>query len=110
MGAYIFRRILLMAPTLFGVMVVSFVVVQFAPGGPIEKVVAQIQGMDVAATARVSGGTQAGDFAGQSGGQGSGAAADPTLRIAALRGSIPSSSPSSRSSSASTSRRSNASA
>ena len=36
MLAYIVRRLLLMIPTLFGIMLVSFVVVQFAPGGPVE--------------------------------------------------------------------------
>ena len=55
MLAYIVRRILLMVPTLFGILLVSFAVVQFAPGGPIERIVARIQGMDVSATARFSG-------------------------------------------------------
>ena len=44
MGAYILRRLLLMIPTLFGIMLVSFVVVQFAPGGPVEQVIAQMSG------------------------------------------------------------------
>ncbi len=56
MTAYILRRILLMIPTLLGILLVSFVVVQFAPGGPVEKVIAQITGSDVSATARISGG------------------------------------------------------
>ncbi len=68
MGAYILRRLLLMVPTLFGVMLISFVVVQFAPGGPVEKVIAEIRGTSVSATARVSGGTAGGDFAGSAGG------------------------------------------
>ena len=42
MTAYIIRRILFMIPTLLGIMLVSFVVVQFAPGGPVERVIAQI--------------------------------------------------------------------
>ena len=46
MSAYILRRILFMIPTLFGIMLVSFVVVQFAPGGPVERVIAQLQGLD----------------------------------------------------------------
>ncbi|MDE1160038.1 MAG: microcin C ABC transporter permease YejB [Neorhizobium sp.] len=46
MGAYILRRILLMIPTLVGIMAISFLVVQFAPGGPVEQVIAQIQGQD----------------------------------------------------------------
>ena len=41
MAAYIIRRMLFMIPTLFGIMLVSFVVVQFAPGGPVERVIAQ---------------------------------------------------------------------
>jgi microcin C transport system permease protein len=46
MGAYILRRILLMIPTIVGIMAISFLVVQFAPGGPVEQVIAQIQGQD----------------------------------------------------------------
>ena len=69
MGAYIFRRLLLMIPTIVGIMAVSFLVVQFAPGGPVERVIAQLSGTDVSATARIGGGTR-GDFAGaQPGGQ-----------------------------------------
>lgn len=65
MLAYILRRILLMIPTLFGIMLISFVVVQFAPGGPIERIIAQVQqGTDTSATARISGGS-GGDFGGQ---------------------------------------------
>ncbi|MCC0039569.1 MAG: microcin C ABC transporter permease YejB [Brucellaceae bacterium] len=44
MGAYILRRILLMIPTLFGIMAISFIVIQFAPGGPVEQVIAKITG------------------------------------------------------------------
>ncbi len=53
MLAYIIRRLMLMIPTLFGVMVINFVIVQFAPGGPVERVIAQMQGMDVTGTARL---------------------------------------------------------
>ncbi|MBM6596193.1 microcin C ABC transporter permease YejB [Microvirga pudoricolor] len=56
MFAYIARRILLMIPTLFGIMLISFVIVQFAPGGPVERVIAQLQGQDSGATSRISGG------------------------------------------------------
>ena len=67
MLAYIVRRLLLMIPTLFGIMLVSFVVVQFAPGGPVERIIAQLQqGADSSTTSRISGGS-GGDFA--SGGQ-----------------------------------------
>jgi microcin C transport system permease protein len=55
MTAYITRRLLLMIPTLFGIMLVSFVVVQFAPGGPIERIIAQLSGADTGASSRVSG-------------------------------------------------------
>lgn len=44
MGAYLLRRILLMVPTIFGIMAISFLVVQFAPGGPVEQVIARLQG------------------------------------------------------------------
>jgi microcin C transport system permease protein len=44
MGAYILRRLLLIIPTLIGIMVINFALVQFVPGGPIEQVIAQMQG------------------------------------------------------------------
>ena len=56
MGAYILRRILLMIPTLFGIMAISFVVIQFAPGGPVEQVIAKITGQGGSAGERLSGG------------------------------------------------------
>jgi microcin C transport system permease protein len=71
MGAYILRRLLLIIPTLFGIMAVSFVVVQFAPGGPIEQIIAEMSGTGISATARVSGSAE-GDFAGQEQVSGSG--------------------------------------
>ncbi len=55
MGAYIIRRLLLMIPTLLGIMLISFVVVQFAPGGPVERVIAMLSGADTGASSRVSG-------------------------------------------------------
>ena len=65
MAAYILRRILLIIPTIVGIMAISFVVVQFAPGGPVERVIAQLQGTDVSATSRITGG--GGDFSGVQG-------------------------------------------
>ncbi len=59
MTAYIFRRLLLMIPTLFGIMAINFIVVQFMPGGPVEQVIAQLTGTAVDATSRVGGGTGA---------------------------------------------------
>ncbi len=51
-----------MIPTLFGIMLISFVIVQFAPGGPVERIIAQLQqGMDSSATARIAG-SAGGDF------------------------------------------------
>jgi microcin C transport system permease protein len=61
MTAYIVRRILFMIPTLLGIMFVSFVVVQFAPGGPVERVIAQLTGSDTSAAGRISG-SPGGDF------------------------------------------------
>ncbi len=55
MLAYILRRLLLVIPTLFGIMVLNFVIVQAAPGGPVEQLISQIKGQAVSATARVSG-------------------------------------------------------
>ena len=52
MLAYIIRRLLLIIPTLFGIMVVNFIIVQAAPGGPVEQLIAQIQGTAVEATDR----------------------------------------------------------
>ena len=44
MGAYILRRLALIIPTLLGIMVINFALVQFVPGGPIEQIIAQVQG------------------------------------------------------------------
>ena len=44
MGAYILRRLLLIIPTLFGIMLINFALVQFVPGGPVEQAIARIQG------------------------------------------------------------------
>jgi microcin C transport system permease protein len=55
MTAYIVRRLLLMIPTLFGIMLISFTVVQFAPGGPIERIIAQLSGADTGGASRISG-------------------------------------------------------
>ncbi len=74
MLAYVARRVLLMIPTLLGIMLISFVIVQFAPGGPVERVLAQLQGNDASATSRIAGG--AGDFTGQAGMQQPGGGAE----------------------------------
>jgi len=53
--AYVVRRLLLLIPTLFGIMVINFLVVQAAPGGPVEQMIARLKGHGTEATARVSG-------------------------------------------------------
>ena len=55
MYAYIVRRLLLIIPTLFGIMVINFAVVQVLPGGPVEQMIAQLSGDAVDVTARVGG-------------------------------------------------------
>jgi len=55
MTSYIIRRLLLIVPTLFAVMLVNFLIVQIVPGGPIERIIAQLHHTSVSATARVSG-------------------------------------------------------
>ena len=76
MLAYIARRILLMIPTLLGIMLISFVIVQFAPGGPVERIIAQLQGQGSGATSRITGGT--GDLSAAPRPPGGGGAADAT--------------------------------
>ncbi|MDC0498418.1 microcin C ABC transporter permease YejB [Alphaproteobacteria bacterium] len=56
MGAYLIRRILLIFPTLFGIMLINFAVIQIVPGGPVEQMIAQMTGTAVESTARFSGG------------------------------------------------------
>lgn len=56
MTAYILRRLLLIIPTLLGIMVLNFVIVQAAPGGPVEQLISQLRGQGVEATARIGGG------------------------------------------------------
>ncbi len=57
MGAYILKRLLLMIPTLVGIMLMTFAVIQFVPGGPVEQVIAKMQGTDTDSTSRISGNT-----------------------------------------------------
>ena len=55
MIAYVARRLLLMIPTLFGIMTINFFIVQAAPGGPVERTISQIKGTGTEATERISG-------------------------------------------------------
>ena len=60
MITYIIRRLFLIIPTLLGIMLVNFLIIQAAPGGPVEKVISQIKGTDIEATAKFAG-TSKGD-------------------------------------------------
>ncbi len=54
MGAYIVRRILLMIPTLFAIMVINFAIIHVAPGGPVEQIISQLTGTGAEITGRVT--------------------------------------------------------
>ena len=60
MGAYILRRVLLMIPTLLGIMVINLALTQFVPGGPIEQVIAQLEGEGDVFAGISGGGSEAG--------------------------------------------------
>jgi microcin C transport system permease protein len=61
MLAYILRRLMLVIPTLLGIMVINFFIIQAAPGGPVEQMISQIQGTAVDATERFSGSSSGGE-------------------------------------------------
>ena len=89
MFAYIIRRFLLIIPTLFGIMVINFAIIQVAPGGPVEQMIAKLTGTAVQATARV-GGSQSGEIAGtQSTTAGASAAAEVSSKYRGARGLPP---------------------
>jgi len=64
MIAYLIRRLVLVPPVLLAIITINFLIVQVAPGGPVEQLIAQIRGRTVSATARVSG-----EAAGEAGGR-----------------------------------------
>lgn len=72
MVAYIFRRLTLIPLTLFGIIAINFIIVQMAPGGPVEQLLAEFRGTAVEATARISGagGAETASGAGQAAGGG----------------------------------------
>ena len=99
MARYIAYRLGLIIPTLLGIMLINFLLVQFAPGGPVERIIAQVQGTDVSATARLGiipdhfrAAAAMAARAGQAGCRIS--MLIPPANIAARRGLIPNSSPS----------------
>ncbi len=83
MLAYVVRRLLLMIPTILGIMAVSFAIVQFVPGGPVERAIAQLQGADQSSTAGFGGG------GGQIGAAGSQAVGDIASRYRGSQGLDP---------------------
>ena len=68
MGAYLLRRLFLLAPTLLGIIAINFAVVQFAPGGPVEQAIAEARGRGTDSVARIAGATS--DLPGYRGGRG----------------------------------------
>jgi len=58
MGAYLLRRLFLVVPTLLGIILINFAVVQFAPGGPVEQMLAELKGQGGSAVGRISGESQ----------------------------------------------------
>ena len=62
-SSYISRRIALIFPTLVGILLVNFVIIQVAPGGPVDQAIARLQGEGVAATAAIGGGGDGGPAA-----------------------------------------------
>ncbi len=87
MLAYIVRRLFLIVPTLLGIMILNFAIVQLAPGGPVEQMIAEIQGEAVDATARFTGGQ--GDFQGGDQGGAPQSAGSTTSRYRGAQGLDP---------------------
>ena len=88
MLAYLVRRLLLIVPTLFGILIINFIVVQAAPGGPVEVMLSRLRGQAVEATARV-GGTGGGETSTGRAAPGGGAAGDLTQKYRGARGLDP---------------------
>ncbi|WOG25348.1 microcin C ABC transporter permease YejB [Endozoicomonas sp. 8E] len=59
MKSYILRRLALMIPTLFGILLLNFVIIQAAPGGPVEQMIAKLEGFEINATSRIGGSSSA---------------------------------------------------
>lgn len=55
MGRYVLRRLLLIFPTLIGIITLNFFIVQLAPGGPVDQAIATLTGQDASATSRIAG-------------------------------------------------------
>ncbi|HEY5716977.1 MAG TPA: microcin C ABC transporter permease YejB [Motiliproteus sp.] len=68
MGAYILRRLLLIIPTLLGILTINFLIIQAAPGGPVEQTLAHLEGFNTDATARIGSSIQSDTVQGGSNG------------------------------------------
>jgi microcin C transport system permease protein len=88
MFAYIIRRLFLIIPTLFAIMVINFVIIQVAPGGPIEQIIAEVKGTAVGATERFTGGGT-GEVGGAAGQAQAGAAGEVSSKYRGARGLDP---------------------
>ena len=109
MATYLLKRLLLIIPTLFGIMLISFAIIQFAPGGPVERVIAQLTGTDVSATPASAAAAATGCRQRQPVADRPGRGRRGTSKYRGAQGLDPEFIKSSRSSSASTSRRTSAS-
>ena len=109
MTAYIIRRLLLIIPTMFGMMLVTFVVVQFAPGGPVERVIAQSSPAPTPAPPRASRAARRAAISARAASRAARSSTASRSKYRGAQGLDPNSSRASRSSSASTSRRTSAS-
>jgi microcin C transport system permease protein len=70
-GAYLLRRLALLVPTLFGIILINFAIVQFAPGGPVEQMLAELRGQGGSVIGRIAN-DGSGEVRMSSGGSGSG--------------------------------------
>jgi microcin C transport system permease protein len=89
MAAYLIKRLLLIIPTLLGIMAINFVIIQFAPGGPVEQVIAQLTGTATGASSQVSGGGGDGLGSGASPGALNDAAGDTSSKYRGAQGLDP---------------------
>jgi microcin C transport system permease protein len=84
MASYLLRRLLLVIPTLFGIIAINFAVVQFAPGGPVEQMISELKGRGGAVMGRMTGGDAAETMAASDGAYRGGRGLDPHV-IADIR-------------------------
>ena len=88
MLSYIIKRLLLIIPTLLGILLINFIIVQAAPGGPVEQVISQIKGHNIDSTSRIAG-TDKGDVASQNNSIQTNQAADTSSKYRGSQGLDP---------------------